>query len=941
MSAIYWVKSIRLSVVIVGLALVATCSTPASAAGINAARLSLPKGPGSVEGLGRTFEASPASGTASYGVDIAAPPAIGGFGPALSLVYDGGTGATELGLGWSLGGLPKIRRRTEDGLPRFDATDHFELVGFGSAPELVEVTPGTYRFKHETGAFVRVQRGDGTVWEARSKDGTIYRFGGAGCVEAESTNVASYLLCEQFDLHGHRIAYNWNTDGGWARLTKVTWNDLSESARLNVALTYEPRPDVQTKFSSGIRQTLVDRLNSIAVTRGSELVRRYDLVYTSDRHSRLANVRMLGADGVTAMPTLAFEYTAMQLGPSTEIIEMASPPGYSPANPNVALTDLNGDGLPDLLLAQTEQYRTYVNHDGKRWQEGQNWSAYTWASASLSTTGVQLADMDGDGAADLVVKSGIDSFRYLPGQTPTSFGRAVEVKTVPNFSFEDPDVRLADMDGDRRTDVVATTSVGLPIGYNLSGVDWTQPAVVGPVDPTQPVRFSDGHTSLCDINGDRVQDICYLRSGGLAYWLGRGRGKFEPPVIATGVPVFDDSDPWKLHDLDGDGWLDLVHVGVSNVSFTLANAIGQFEPPTVIPNTPTKSLTGHVEFADMNGSGTTDLVWIDVSHGPEKAWQYLELFPKGRAGLLSKIDNGLGRVTHIEYAPASSFAAKARDAKKPWSTRLNVPMPVVSKITTDSSVCDPLLVSTVEYGDGTWDPKERAFAGFGASVERLLGDTSTPTLLTKTTWETGLTHRVLRGLPTEITKEDESGYVFSRINPKYETRTLWTGLDGTPVEYGYKASETRTVVEGKDLSRARTTQTDWKYDDFGNVTQEANWGEVVAGDVLAGNDEVIVNRTYANLESDWILGRVASLETRDAKGTLLSLRSHFYDGEPFKGLPLGQVTRGDLRRVESWIAGEKSGVESLYNHDAHGNVVASIDARAAGRSCSMTRTSSS
>src|SRR5512138_3516606 len=255
MSAIYWVKSIRLSVVIVGLALVATCSTPAAAAGIDSARLSLPKGHGSVEGLGRTFEASPASGTASYGVDIAVPPAIGGFGPALSLVYDGGGGATELGMGWSLGGLPRIRRRTEDGLPRFDATDHFELVGFGSAPELVEVSAGIYRFKHETRAFVCAQRsGDGAFWEARSKDGTSYRFGGEGHTESEGTNVATYLLSEQLDLHGHRIAYTWNTEGGWARLAKVTWNGLSEDARLEIALAYEPRLDVQRKFSSGIRQ---------------------------------------------------------------------------------------------------------------------------------------------------------------------------------------------------------------------------------------------------------------------------------------------------------------------------------------------------------------------------------------------------------------------------------------------------------------------------------------------------------------------------------------------------------------------------------------------------------------------------------------------------------------------------------------------------------------
>ena len=114
---------------------------------------------------------------------------------------------------------------------------------------------------------------------------------------------------------------------------------------------------------------------------------------------------------------------------------------------------------------------------------------------------------------------------------------------------------------------------------------------------------------------------------------------------------------------------------------------------------------------------------------------------------------------------------------------------------------------------------------------------------------------------------------------------------------------------------------------YGNVIYEANWGEVVDGDVLAGNDEVIVYRTYANLESDWILGRPASTETRDGKGLLLSVRNHFYDGEPFMGLPLGQLTRGDLRRVESWIAGGKFGVESLYSHDAHGNVLTSIDGK--------------
>src|SRR4051794_20817950 len=75
----------------------------AHASGTSATKISLPTGPASIEGLGKNFAASLASGTASYGVDIAVPPAAGGFAPHLSLDYDGGGGVSELGLGWRLG----------------------------------------------------------------------------------------------------------------------------------------------------------------------------------------------------------------------------------------------------------------------------------------------------------------------------------------------------------------------------------------------------------------------------------------------------------------------------------------------------------------------------------------------------------------------------------------------------------------------------------------------------------------------------------------------------------------------------------------------------------------------------------------------------------------------------------------------------------------------
>src|SRR5215208_1678943 len=118
-----------------------TFAAHARASGVDPTKISLPNGPASIEGLGRNFAPSLASGTAAYGVDIAVPPAVGGFGPKLSLDYDGGGGVSEVGMGWSIGGLPSIRRRVDEGLPRFDAGDSFELAGIGVPSDLLEASP--------------------------------------------------------------------------------------------------------------------------------------------------------------------------------------------------------------------------------------------------------------------------------------------------------------------------------------------------------------------------------------------------------------------------------------------------------------------------------------------------------------------------------------------------------------------------------------------------------------------------------------------------------------------------------------------------------------------------------------------------------------------------------------------------------------------------------
>jgi Salmonella virulence plasmid 65kDa B protein len=90
--------------------------------------LSLPKGGGAIKGIGETFQANLFSGTANHSVPIALSPGRNGFGPKLSLEYSSGNGNGIFGLGWQIT-LPRITRKTEKGLPRYDDDDVFVMSG--------------------------------------------------------------------------------------------------------------------------------------------------------------------------------------------------------------------------------------------------------------------------------------------------------------------------------------------------------------------------------------------------------------------------------------------------------------------------------------------------------------------------------------------------------------------------------------------------------------------------------------------------------------------------------------------------------------------------------------------------------------------------------------------------------------------------------------------
>src|SRR5262249_57945045 len=91
-------------------------SFAADKSGVGPNTISLPKGPGAIEGLGESFQPHLNTGTASSGLALKVPLGTAGHTPALNLSYEGGCGNGPLGFGWTLP-MECIQRRSDEGLP--------------------------------------------------------------------------------------------------------------------------------------------------------------------------------------------------------------------------------------------------------------------------------------------------------------------------------------------------------------------------------------------------------------------------------------------------------------------------------------------------------------------------------------------------------------------------------------------------------------------------------------------------------------------------------------------------------------------------------------------------------------------------------------------------------------------------------------------------------
>jgi RHS repeat-associated protein len=750
--------------------------------GISSQVLSLPSGGGALKGIGETFSPDLFTGTGNLSVPLELPAGRHGFQPRLSLGYSTGNGNGPFGMGWQLS-VPGVSRKTSKGVPRYldQATgpsqrDTFVLSG---AEDLVQIAGanGVEQFRPRTeGLFARIERDrspGNDLWRVRSRDGLVSLYGTpqtAGrdpAALADPTNQArvfQWRLSQTSDPFGNRIEYDYLSDTSqdpqhpWAQLylQGIRYLDYERDGQSRVLVVvsfgYEQRPDTFSDCRAGFDVRTRLRCRRIEVRTHPDndvLVRTYELTYLDDPPgavrpadgglppngvSLLRQIQVVGHDGQAreVLPPLEFGYSGFGQDPgSIQSLSGvgASMPAQSLASADLELVGLFGNGLPDLVQMNgaTQFWR---NLGGGRFAAPEDMPEVP-ALVHLADPGVSVADLNGDGRADLLAQD-LGGYFPLGFQGRWSAQGFVRYDHLPSVTLNAPDVRLMDLDGDGVVDALRTGAQdGFELFFNDPLAGWDRIETRPPLEDFPDLSLADPRVKLGDLNGDGLQDLVLVQQGQIDYWPYLGHGQWGPRVTmdpgpAGFPPPGEDFDPRRVlfGDVDGDGLDDLVYLQPRRVTIWINQAGNGWSDPLHLDDTPLIADLDGVRVADMLGAGTAGILWsTDLPQSGADAYQFLDLTGGVKPYLLDRVDNHRGAVTRIRCVPSTEFyLADADQQPTSWMTPLPFPVQVVERVEVIDEISHGKLTTTYRYHHGYWDGVEREFRGFGR-VEQL--DTET------------------------------------------------------------------------------------------------------------------------------------------------------------------------------------------------------------------------
>jgi hypothetical protein len=356
------------------------------------------------------------SGAAQLTYPIEVAPGTNGAEPTLALRYSSSDSSPSwVGKGWSLE-VGSVQLSLKRGVPNYGEGDVFTLNGEELVPDPVDPRSngsGPTRFRTRRESYQRidfVDRGFGDQsFEVRQPDGTLLRYGATensrvrctqtvGPCQAIATFAGVYPIF-QFALEsiettdGNIVQYSYypqsEAEGGdvgrlYPREIRYTLRRASGGAVTSINGSAPPQTNVdrvvrfilesrlagplsigddRVGFEARFERRMTKRLARVEVLVGNQILRAYQLRYTSSDDSfasLLAAIDLFGAGGAGTPRTSTFAYTGNRPScPDCETAWEADARFHLPTNVEfvgvdrtdggLRIADLSSDGIPDVV----------------------------------------------------------------------------------------------------------------------------------------------------------------------------------------------------------------------------------------------------------------------------------------------------------------------------------------------------------------------------------------------------------------------------------------------------------------------------------------------------------------------------------------------------------------------------------------------------------------
>ena len=266
-------------------------------------------------------------------------------------------------------------------------------------------------------------------------------------------------------------------------------------------------------------------------------------------------------------------------------IDVPVPSGAGWTSGNIALADVDGDADVDVLVGALDGVWTFT-------QSGGALTATSSVANPWSPREILPYDTDGDGDRDLVIAG-------QPTRIATNGGTGV-------FTLQPLDLGAATgmaagrLDGDAVADLVVGNRIYLSTAGGLASAGTAMPGL------------GLDEIALGDVTGDGANDLVHasLGDGTIAVEPGRGDGTFGSTVRHS-LPFLSVST-LRLGDVDGDAKTDVVALTPYSGLAVLLQRGGSLAGPTVVPlaQAPGTMRRSGLSLADLDGNGSLDAVTV-------------------------------------------------------------------------------------------------------------------------------------------------------------------------------------------------------------------------------------------------------------------------------------------------------------------------------------------